>query len=140
MNPRFLSDVDLSASPSAQVRAHDAEAADAYGARVDRVEALLQPYNNPSYCMASSQVEWQPYKPPPLPALSQARARRGGGVTGGSAGGARARGAAMKLSEAGSHCEQAPPTLNILLLFLHGGHRTSTQPTSNLVFLLSASI
>lgn len=79
----------------AEVRAHDASAADAYGKRVDRVEAMLEPYKKPAFCMgtSSSQVEWQPYKPP------APRQRRG--VAGGGGGGLKGRGTSVKISEDG---------------------------------------
>ena len=41
----------------AEVRAHDATAADRFKKRIDKIEASLQPYKRPSYCMATSQVE-----------------------------------------------------------------------------------
>ena len=84
----------------AEVRSHsDANVADAYAKRVDRVEAMLEPYKKPAFCMASSQVEWTPYTKPVVPLRQRRGGDRGGGRS--SAGNAKGRGTSVKISEEG---------------------------------------
>ena len=83
-----------------QVRAHDPAAADAYAARVDRVEASLRPHRRPDYCLgSSSQAEWRPYKPPADVASTTPRQRKRPGA--GSNPGPHGRGEGVKLTEDG---------------------------------------
>ena len=73
-------------------------AADAYAARVDRVEASLRPHRRPDYCLgSSSQAEWRPYKPPADSATPRQRKRPGAG----SSPGPHGRGEGVKLTEDG---------------------------------------
>ena len=83
-----------------QVRVHDPAAADAYAARVDRVEASLRPHRRPDYCLgSSSQAEWRPYKPPADVASTTPRQRKRPGA--GSNPGPHGRSEGVKLTEDG---------------------------------------
>lgn len=75
--PKPRQHVEAMRAMLAEVRAHDATAADRFKKRIDKIEASLQPYKRPSYCMATSQVEWQPYQRPAPPPRATG-ARRGG--------------------------------------------------------------